>query len=148
MVKLIENSLVNKDLMKNLMGYSKDEISKAMNQISNIKSSYKNLDKRFEKLTGPNTGTLPDGHSWMSLYLDGDIEISITSDAAENADDIYVFVADNDYDYDFYYEKSFDFYTDLDSAIDLANALADRITDDMSETEIVKVCKDLGLTEV
>lgn len=146
MVKLIEDLSVNKDLMKNLMNYSKDEISKAMNQISKIKSSYKNLDKRFEKLTGPNTGTFPDGHSWMSLYLDGNnTEISIVTNLEENSDDIYVTVDCNG---GYYAHKLFDFYTDLDSAIDLANTLADRITDDMSETSVAKVCKDLGLIEV
>lgn len=147
MIKLIEDSSVNKDLVKNLMNYSKDEINKAMNQISNIKSSYKNLDKRFEKLIGPNTGTLPDGHPWMSLYLNyNDTEISLVTSLEENSDDIYVTV---DYDGGKYYShKSFDFYTDLDSAIDLANTLADRIRDDMNETEIADVCEDLELTEV
>lgn len=139
-----EDSSVNKDLVKNLMNYSEDEIKKAMNQISDVKSSYKNLDKRFEKLTGPNTGTFPDGHPWMSLYLASNrTEISIVTNLEENSDDIYVTV---DYDGGVYYAyKSFDFYTDLDSAVDLANALADRITDDMSETSVAKVCEDLGL---
>lgn len=141
-----EDSLINKDLVKNLMSYSKDEISKAVNQISNIKSSYKKLDKRFTKLTGPNTGTFPDGHPWMSLYLiSNDTEISLVTSLEENSDDIYVTV---DYNGEYYSHKSFDFYTDLDSAIDLANALADKITDDMSETSVAKVCEDLGLIEV